>query len=140
MRIWLFGTRRFGATNHAASLPVRAHVRQIVAALPFDVTVVEGEAMGPDRWARTYARDRGLAVERHPVTALDWARYGRRAGVLRNEEMASSGVNAAIGWWDGESAGTKNSITLCEKFGIPYVVYVYNDQGRIVDTLKGTPP
>lgn len=139
MRIWVFGTRRFGATNHVSSLPVRAHVRQIIAALPFDATIVEGEAVGPDRWARTYARDRAMPVERHPVTALDWARYGRRAGLLRNETMASSGVNAAIGWWDGVSAGTKNSINLCAKFGIPYVVYVYDDRGRHVDTLRDTP-
>lgn len=140
MRIWLFGTRRFGAVNHEASLPVRSHVRQIVGSLPPTVTVVEGEALGPDRWARIYARDRGLAVERHPVTPLDWARYGRRAGILRNETMASSGVNAAIGWWDGVSAGTKHSTALCEKYGIPYIVYVYDARGRHVDTLKDTPP
>ena len=44
-----------------------------------------------------------------------WDLYGKKAGYMRNEEMAKV-ADGAIIFWDGESKGTKHMIDLCKKF------------------------
>jgi hypothetical protein len=62
------------------------------------LTVVHGAAKGADeladRWVRTYgAGDPHVTAERHPAL---WQRYGKRAGVVRNELMVSRGADLAL--------------------------------------------
>ena len=49
----------------------------------------------------------------------NWDRYGSRAGVIRNYEMARAGADLCIACWDGTSTGTKNMIDQARKYGIP---------------------
>ena len=51
-----------------------------------DLALVEGEALGADARSRIWATERGVHVHRFPA---DWARHGKRAGYLRNAEMAA---------------------------------------------------
>ena len=47
--------------------------------------VVSGGARGADRFGELWGRSRGIHVRVFPA---DWERYGRRAGPLRNIQMA----------------------------------------------------
>lgn len=88
---------------------------------PFEITeVVSGACKeGVDRLGEEWAGRKGIPVKRFPA---DWNQYGRRAGPLRNREMAKY-ADALIAIWDGESRGTRNMIdeALREKLE----VYVY---------------
>lgn len=65
-----------------------------------------GNKWGADYLGEQYAEENGFEV--YPMPAL-WKRFGKRAGMLRNFEMACY-ADALIAFWDGESPGTKNMI------------------------------
>ena len=49
-------------------------------------------------------------------TYLIGGRYGKAAGVLRNEEMVKD-YDAVIAFWDGKSKGTLSTIRYAERVG-----------------------
>ena len=69
-----------------------------------------------------YAQEKGYELETYPA---DWKKYGRRAGFLRNEQMADLS-NAAIGFWDGDSHGTQHMIEYSKEKGLDVRVVRYN--------------
>ncbi len=58
-----------------------------------EITLVHGDAAGVDRIAAQWAKYNSLTVEAHPA---DWTKNGRAAGVMRNGEMAGTGIDYAI--------------------------------------------
>jgi len=76
-----------------------------------EVIIISGTARGADRLGERYATERGLQIERHPA---NWTRNGKRAGYLRNQEMADV-ADALIAFWDGTSRGTKHMIDIMNK-------------------------
>lgn len=83
-----------------------------------DVEIVSGTARGADKLGERYATEKGFLIKRFPA---DWDKYGKRAGYLRNEEMAKYASHAVI-FWDGVSRGTANMIELCERYSLNYRV------------------
>ncbi len=82
-----------------------------------DPVIVHGKCpRGADRLADEEAGKAGLLTEPHPA---DWGRYGKRAGFVRNEEMAELGADLCIAFWDGTSTGTADMLERAEKHGIP---------------------
>ena len=81
--------------------------------------IVSGTARGIDQAGENYAKIYEIPTKKFPA---DWDRYGKAAGYIRNEDMATY-ADALLAIWDGESRGTKNMIDLMEKAGKP--VYVY---------------
>lgn len=81
--------------------------------------VVSGTAAGADRLGERWAEVAGVPCVRFPA---DWNTYGKRAGFLRNEQMADN-ADALIALWDGESRGTKHMIDIAKRKGL--VVYVH---------------
>lgn len=80
---------------------------------PLTTVLVNGlEPSGVDQWAWGSARRRGIPIDPHMA---DWQTYGRRAGVLRNEEMAKVCDEVWL-VWDGQSPGTKNMLDLAIKY------------------------
>ena len=73
---------------------------------PKNVEIVCGLAEGPDKWGKEWAILRGARVKEFPA---DWDGLGRRAGMVRNESMASYG-NSLLAFWDGVSHGTNDMI------------------------------
>jgi len=68
--------------------------------------VICGMAKGADYAGRAWALARGKTVHEEPVTAEQWARYGRyMAPKLRNRAMAER-ADGAVLFWDGLSGGT----------------------------------
>lgn len=81
--------------------------------------VVVGKAPGIDTLAEQWARLQGLPVVEFPA---NWARYGNRAGSLRNADMAQAS-DALIAIWNGRSPGTKNMIDQMHRRGKPVFIY-----------------
>lgn len=109
MRIIVCGSRRWRD---------RARIEQWLSTLPDpgSVTIVHGNAGGADRIAHQEAQKAGLLVEPHPA---DWERYGKRAGLIRNHQMAELGADSCVAFWDGQSTGTKHMIDEATRRGIP---------------------
>lgn len=70
------------------------------------IIIVSGHCRGADLLGERYAHERGYVLD---VYKPDWHTYGRKAGVLRNRQMAER-ADALIAFWDGSSRGTKNMI------------------------------
>ena len=85
------------------------------------ITIVSGHARGADTLGEQYAMEKGYPLDSHPA---DWDKYGKSAGYRRNQEMVDV-AQAAICFWDGKSKGTKHTIDLCKKKGIPCKVVSY---------------
>lgn len=71
-----------------------------------DVTIISGGAKGADSLGEKYAKERGYTIEIFPAK---WNEYGKKAGMIRNVEMADSS-DSLIAFWDGKSKGTKHMI------------------------------
>lgn len=82
------------------------------------VQIVSGTAQGADQLGEKYAEKRSLSVQRFPA---DWGKYGKRAGYIRNDQMARYASHAVI-FWDGSSKGTASMIELCKDYNLPYRV------------------
>ena len=70
------------------------------------IVIVSGGARGADKLAERYAKERNYKMD---VYLADWEKHGKRAGMLRNKEMANI-CDCVVAFWDGESRGTKQMI------------------------------
>lgn len=90
--------------------------------------IISGGARGVDTIASRLAEDIGVPFVEFRA---DWDRYGKKAGLLRNVEMADyaarNGVDrgAVLALWDGESRGTKHMIAVGKKKGLHVWVLTY---------------
>lgn len=75
--------------------------------------IVSGACSGADRLGERYAHEHNIPVKQFPA---DWS-LGRKAGPLRNEEMAKY-ADALVAFWDGESRGTANMINRARAHGL----------------------
>ena len=80
--------------------------------------IVCGMARGVDMLGREWAHAMDMPVDEFPA---DWSTYGKRAGYLRNEQMADN-ADALVALWDGKSPGTKHMIDIARRKGLK--VYV----------------
>lgn len=87
--------------------------------------VVCGEARGADTLGSNWAYGNNIKIKSFPA---DWQKYGQRAGMIRNSEMADY-ADCLIAFWDGQSAGTQDMIDKMEKRG-KEVHVIYYDKSR----------
>jgi hypothetical protein len=92
----------------------------ILINLPKAVIVSRG-AKGADTLGETFAASKNFSVIRFRA---DWTLYGKRAGIIRNTEMAVNS-DALIAFWDGKSSGTKHMIEEAKRLGLPTRVVRY---------------
>jgi len=81
--------------------------------------IVSGNALGVDKLAVRYAIENNRKYILFPA---NWQKYGKKAGYLRNIEMANY-ADALITIWDGKSPGTKMMIDIATKKGL--LTYIY---------------
>lgn len=86
--------------------------------------VVCGMARGVDLLGKQWADQRGIYVKEFPA---DWNAHGRRAGPIRNAEMAKY-ADALIAIWDGESKGTANMISQARLKNLKVFVYLVGEK------------
>jgi hypothetical protein len=79
------------------------------------IEIVSGTARGADLLGERYAREKGYKITRFPA---DWEK-GKKAGYIRNKEMAKYATHAVI-FWDGKSKGTRHMINLAKEYKLNY--------------------
>lgn len=72
--------------------------------------IVSGGARGADDLSERWANENDIPTI---IFLADWNTHGKKAGMLRNHDIIKE-CDACIAFWDGESNGTKHSISLCE--------------------------
>lgn len=111
MRVIIAGSR--GITEYGI-------VALAIALSGFEITeVVSGNARGVDRLGELWAALNGVAVRRFPA---EWDQYGKKAGALRNIQMAGN-ADGLVAVWDGRSRGTDHMIQHARATGLK--VYVH---------------
>ena len=76
--------------------------------------IICGMARGADMLGHRYALDRKIPILEMPA---DWNQYGKKAGHIRNEEMAKEATHL-LAFWDNLSRGTLNMIRVAERYGL----------------------
>ena len=87
------------------------------------IVIICGMAKGADMLGARYAQERGYYIRYFPA---DWDKYGKRAGPIRNEEMAKN-ADALVAFWDGESSGTKNMIEIAKQYNLAVRIKKYSN-------------
>ena len=120
-RIIIAGSR--GATSNETYrlLERKLNLLLVKKAKTHSIEIVSGTANGADRLGERYAEDRNYQVNRFPA---DWDRRGKRAGYLRNKQMAEN-ADALVALWDGQSRGTKHMIDIAKRHGLPTRIINY---------------
>lgn len=91
------------------------------------IEIISGGAKGADTLAIKFAKEYNL---NYKVMNADWNKYGKRAGIIRNNDMLTYAINnpndiaILISFWNGTSKGTKHMIDIS------------NDKGIIVKVIK----
>ena len=93
------------------------------------IRIISGTARGADKLGEQYAKIAGYELSKFPA---DWDGLGKRAGYVRNAEMAKFAVEdgnygVLIAFWDGQSRGTKHMIDLANKYGLEVHVVNYKE-------------
>lgn len=114
LRVAIVGSRDY---------PRMDQVRRYVATLHPHTIIVSGQARGVDIVAREAAISRHMNVV--DVPAL-WDQHGRGAGFRRNSIIIEI-ADEVVAFWDGSSAGTRDTINKARESGKP--VKVYNESG-----------
>lgn len=103
-----------------------SEIEQAVAESGFEITeVVSGGAAGADRLGERWAREHDVKLTR---MIPDWDGQGKRAGFLRNADMADYAKancqqgGALIALWMGKSRGTGHMIDLARERGLSVFV------------------
>lgn len=87
----------------------------------FQITeVVSGTARGVDKLGEKFATINSIPIKQF---IPDWNGLGKRAGFVRNAQMADY-ADALIAIWDGVSRGTKHMIDDATKKGLKVHVHL----------------
>lgn len=89
-----------------------------------EISIVSGMARGADALAVRFANVERIQLYKFPA---DWDKYGKRAGFLRNEEMAKFS-DGLLAFWDGQSRGTAHMIKTMQAMGKPVHVVRYEPE------------
>ena len=82
--------------------------------------VISGGALGADSLAERWADYFGC---KKTIIKPDWDKHGKSAGMIRNKKMIDLNPDFVIAFWDGKSAGTKNTISLAKQNKIATIIY-----------------
>lgn len=100
-----------------AARSFRAHFKKPVG------TIVSGGAAGVDSFSETWAALHGKKVL---VFKPDWKNLGKQAGYVRNVEIINNS-DCVLAIWDGESKGTKHSISIARQVELPLIIITAAD-------------
>lgn len=84
-----------------------------------NIEIVSGGAKGADLLGEKYAKEKNFKITRF---IPDWEKYGKKGGLVRNEEMAKY-ADGLIAFWDGQSRGTKHMIEHAKLKGLKVRVF-----------------
>ena len=110
--------------------PNEAKVRQFVRSLPLDFEIVSGGATGPDTWAETEARKRGMSTNIHYP---NWKELGKSAGMIRNGLIIQDST-IVVAFYNG-TKGTKDSMRRAVAARKPLFVITAEDDLPTVEEI-----
>lgn len=118
-RIIIAGGRNFAhpPSVHVAMQPVVAWVQRN----GYELIVVSGGAQGADMLGECWAKKNNVRCELYPA---QWNTHGRKAGYLRNQQMAGV-ADGLLAFWDGKSRGTMHMINIARDAGLDVQVVNY---------------
>lgn len=116
MRIIIAGSRKCSRQDVFKALACCPWVNFISA-------VVSGTARGADEFGEVWAVEKGVDIIQFPA---DWSKYGKRAGPIRNKQMAEN-ADGLIAVWDGLSRGTKSMIDFAIEKGLRVYIFRTNE-------------
>lgn len=88
----------------------------------YTIEIISGHARGADQLGERYAKEKGYKI----ITYIPNWEIGKRAGYIRNENMAKHETSyALIAFWDKKSRGTKHMIGLAKEYGLHVKVVNY---------------
>lgn len=115
MRLIVAGSRTFDNYDE---------LEQLLDNTPDISAIVCGMAKGADLLGKKWADKNNIPVHEFPA---DWNKYGKRAGHLRNWEMAKN-ADAIIIFWDGKSPGSRSMLSIADQMGLEGVLINYIDK------------
>ena len=127
LRIIIAGSRDFNDYELLKKSAIEIITKKTM--LPDLTRIISGGARGADTLGERFANEMGLEITRF---IPDWDDMGKRAGYVRNAEMAKFAVEdnndgMLIAFWDGQSRGTKHMIDLAKRYGLEVHVVNYNE-------------
>ncbi len=81
-------------------------------------TVVTGGARGVDEIGELWAKEMGITVDSYPITNEDWNLHGKKAGMLRNQEMLEKSSPDGVVCFPG-GRGTEDMFRRAD--GVPWI-------------------
>ncbi|MBF6085127.1 DUF2493 domain-containing protein [Nocardia cyriacigeorgica] len=133
-RVLITGSRTWSDTAWLREMLGWVWVRQ---GRPADLELWHGGARGADRLGAAIWRRQGLPVR---VITADWDKYGKRAGVVRNQQLVDQGgyaqaVAALVPEWITATtvrrSGTLDCTARIDRAGVPLVMLIdHRDGGR----------
>jgi hypothetical protein len=109
MRVLVCGGRDYTDVTTVERVLDRLHERT-----PFSC-VIHGGARGADTLAGLWAKSRNVPVETHPAA---WSKYGRAAGMIRNEQMLRDGRPDVVVAFPG-GVGTAGMVRIAREARVP---------------------
>ena len=88
-----------------------------------EIVIVSGTAKGADKLGERYAAEHGYPVK---TFIPDWGGLGKKAGFIRNEDMALY-ADALILFWDEVSKGSRHMFHVAEEHGLLTRIIKYNE-------------
>ena len=130
LRVIIAGSRDFNDYELLKKSAIEIITKKTM--LPDLTRIVSGGARGADTLGERFANEMGLEISRF---IPDWDELGKRAGYVRNAEMAKFAVEddndgMLIAFWDGKSRGTKHMIDLANKYGLEVHVVNYKEMSN----------
>ena len=124
LRVIIAGSRDFNDYELLKKSAIEIITKKTM--LPDLTRIISGGARGADTLGERFANEMGLEISRF---IPDWDGLGKRAGYVRNAEMAKfagedNNDGMLIAFWDGQSRGTKHMIDLAKRYGLE--VHVVN--------------
>ena len=93
--------------------------------------IISGGATGADTLAATYCKEHNECFEEDDPARIElvvhlpqWDVYGKSAGAVRNQLIVND-AETMVAFWDGSSKGTKISIDMAKRKGIPVETVYY---------------
>lgn len=94
-------------------------------------TIICGMANGADMLGYEFAKEYNFPLKEYPA---NWDLYQKRAGHIRNEQMAKyaseNGHGVLIAFWDGESKGTASMIDYAKKYNLETHIFDFEGKER----------
>lgn len=106
-----------GSRNWTNATTIELAIRKAIGTRRGKWILVNGACpTGADKIAANiFTRECDWPVEEHPA---NWSEYGKRAGFVRNAEMAKLGADLCLAFIRDESRGATMMANLAEKAGI----------------------